>query len=144
MAGRRWFAVLVVAAALAGTLVYLRDPPWLADLTSGMHPWITDEDGRRVRWIDGRASFFVPSDARGLKVPIRTTFDDPAEWPIRVTVTLDGRPVERLTLTDPAWRVIEFRLPPPGSRRHRRVDIHLDRLRGDGRGALIGEIELRR
>lgn len=141
---RRSLTLLLFSVALAGMLAYLRDPAWLAGMTSGMQPWTTDADGRRVRWIGGRSSFFVPADARSVTLPIRTTFDNPADWPVKVTVTLDDRPVEQLTLEDSGWRTIEIRLPPEGTRRHRRIDIHLDRVRVEGRGALLGEVEIRR
>jgi hypothetical protein len=139
----RLLTAAVLIAALAGALAYLRDPPWLAQLTTGMKPWTTDADGRPVRWLGGRSSFFVPADARAVRLPIRTTFEDPAEWPVQVTIEVDGRTAERLILRDAEWRIVEVPLPPAGSRRHRRIDIHLDRLRAEGRGALVGEIELR-
>jgi hypothetical protein len=139
----RHLAAAIVVVALAGALALLRDPPWLAAMTTGMKEWTVDADGRRVRWLDGRSSFFVPSDARAVRLPLRTTFDTPGDWPIQVTISLDGRPGERLILRDAAWHMVEIRLPPPGSRRHRRIDIHLDRLRAERRGALLGEVELR-
>lgn len=140
---RRGVVAALLVAALGSVLAYLRDPPWLADLTTGMHAWTTDADGRRVRWIDGRSSFFVPSDARVVRLPIRTTFDDAVDWPVQATISVDGRRVEQVVLQDPGWRVLELPLPTKGSRRHRRIDIHLDRLRAESRGALLGEIELR-
>jgi hypothetical protein len=139
----RHLAAAIVVVALAGALAWLRDPPWVADMTTGMQAWTHDADGTRVRWLGGRSSFFVPAGARAVRLPIRTTFDEPGDWPIRVTLSLDGRPAERLILRDAAWHMVEIRLPPPGSRRHRRIDIHLDRLRAEGRGALLGEVELR-
>jgi hypothetical protein len=139
----RHLVMAIVIVALAGALAWLRDPPWLAGMTTGMEAWTQDAEGRRARWLAGRSSFFVPADARGVRLPIRTTFHDPADWPIRVTIGVDGRPAERLILRDAAWHMVEIRLPPPGSRRHRRIDIHLDRLRAEGRGALLGEVELR-
>jgi hypothetical protein len=134
-------AVLVLA--LAGALAYLRDPPWLADLTTGIHAEMVDVDGRRARWLDGRSSFFVPSDARAVRLPIRTTFDTPQEWPVQVTVSVDGHQTAQVVLRDADWRILDIRLPPRGARRHCRIDIHLDRLRAERRGALLGEIELR-
>jgi hypothetical protein len=139
----RHLVAAIVVVALAGALAWLRDPPWLAGMTTGMQAWTQDAEGRRVRWLDGRSSFFAPADARAVRLPIRTTFDDPADWPVQVTIGVDGRPAERLILRDASWHMVEIRLPPPGSRRHRRIDIHLDRLRAEGRGALLGEVELR-
>jgi len=132
-------AVLIVAA-----LWYLRDPAWLSSYSSGLHPWEQAEDGRRVRWTKGHASFFVPSDARRVTLPLRSLKDNPADWPITVTVTIDDRLAERLTLHDETWRELSLRLPPPGGRRWRRIDLKLDRVRSRLRGVQLGEIGLDR
>jgi hypothetical protein len=127
---------LIVIAALA----YLRDPPWLAGLTSGLGP--VEADGRGTRWrtsTGGHASFFVPADARTVEFPIRIAFDTPLDWPVTAIVTLDDVPVERVVLTDESWRAVRFTLPPPGSRKVRRVDVRVDRTRGGNRGPQIGE-----
>jgi hypothetical protein len=134
---------LLLAGALAASLWYLRDPPWLLGTTSGVGRWETAPDGTRFRWIGGHASLFVPSDAHAAEIPLRTTFDTPADWPVAVSVTLDDRPVERLVLSDGAWRTAVVRLPPPDGRRVRRLDIRVDRLRAEARGAAMGEIRLR-
>jgi hypothetical protein len=128
---------------LVAALAYLRDPPWIFSMTSGMRPWETDADGTRVRWIGGHASFFVPATAQAVEIPIRTTFDRPDERPIVATVALDDRPVDRIVLTDPAWRHSVIRLPAPGNRRARRIDVRVDRTREGNRGAAVGAIQLR-
>jgi hypothetical protein len=137
---RRIIAVAVIFAAASALLAYLRDPPWLITITSGLRPWQTDASGRRYRWTGGHASLFVPSDAPLLSIPLRTTFDAPADPPITVTITIDDRPVDRIVLTDPEWHLSTFRLPPGGSRRVRRMDIRVDRTRDDNRGAAVGEV----
>ena len=129
-------AVLTIAAALA----YLRDPPWLRTVSSGMRPWETAADGTRFRWAGAHASLFVPSTARIVHVPLRTTFDRPGEWPIAVSVTIDDAPVERVVLSDPHWRDCILRLPAPGNRRVRRLDFRTDRTRDDNRAVQLGEI----
>jgi hypothetical protein len=134
--------VLALAAALAGGLSYLRDPPWLLRMTSGMRQWEAAADGTRFRWMGGHASLFVPSDARSAEIPLRTTFDAPGDWPIVVSITLDDRPVDRIVLSDGAWRYAVVRLPPPAGRRARRIDIRVDRTRDDNHGAAVGEIRL--
>jgi hypothetical protein len=137
---RRFVASVVVSAILCAVLVYLRDPPWLISITSGMRPWQTDASGRRLRWTGGHASLFVPADTRLLSIPLRTTFDTAADAPVTVNVTIDDRAADRIVLTDPAWRISSFRLPARGSRRVRRIDIRVDRTRDDNRGVAIGEI----
>jgi hypothetical protein len=136
----RAIVFLVIAAALAASLAYLRDPPWLISVTSGMRPSQMDASGRRYRWMGGHASLFVPADARLISIPLRTTFDAAGDLPITVTIAIDDRPVDRVVLTDPQWRLSTVRLPPPGSRRVRRVDIRVDRTRDDNRGAAVGDV----
>jgi hypothetical protein len=75
-------------------------------------------------------------------VPLRTTFN-PGEPPITATISIDDRPVDRVTLADPQWRFSTVRLPAKGTRRARRIDIRVDRTRDDNRGAAVGEVILR-
>ena len=131
---------VVVAAVLAAALAYLRDPPWLISVTSGMRPAQMDASGRRFRWMGGHASLFVPSDARFISIPLRTTFDAPGDLPISVTIAIDDRPVDRVVLTDARWQLSTVRLPARGSRRVRRVDIRVDRTRDDNYGAAVGDV----
>lgn len=138
---RRTLGVIVGAIALVVLLGWLRDPAWLAGMTSGIGSWTRDEAGVAGRWTTGRASFFVPSDARAVRIPLRTVFENPNDWNVTVSIAIDDRPAERLALDSNDWRTVEIRLPPPGSRRHRRVDIHVDRLRDD-RGVFLGEVEI--
>jgi hypothetical protein len=88
--------------------------------------------------MTGHASFFVPADARTIELPVRTTFGA-GDWPITVTVSIDDRPADRIPLADDEWHAMVLRLPAPGSRKVRRVDIRLDRNRDDDHGAMIGE-----
>ena len=138
----------LVAALVGGTLAvaglaYLRDPPWILSMTSGMREWESDAAGARFRWMGGHASFFVPSGAQAVMIPLRTTFENTSDWPITATITIDDRPADRVVLSDPAWRWSTVRLPPAGSRRARRIDIRVDRTRDDNHGAQIGEIQVR-
>jgi hypothetical protein len=139
---RRVLGLLLAAFALAGALAYLRDPPWLLGMTSGLRGWETARDGQRVRWAGAHASFFVPSNAESVRIPLRTTFDRVGEWPIAVAISVDDRPAGRLILSDTAWRESVIRLPPPGSRRVRRIDIRADRARDDNHAVQLGEITI--
>ncbi len=142
MRTRRIIVGIALLVAAAGGLAYLRDPPWLLSMTSGMRGWETDASGNRFRWMGGHASFFVPASAHAVDIPVRTTFDRPQDWPIVVTVALDDRPVDRFVLTDASWRHSVLRLPPPAGRRVRRIDVHVDRTREDNRGAAIGDVRV--
>jgi hypothetical protein len=135
----RLAAVVVLAAAIAvPLLVYLRDPPWLITTTSGFGRWQQEPGGPRFRWMGGHASFFVRSGARAIELPVRTTFAA-GDWPVTVTVSIDDRPADRITLSDARWRSMLLRLPPAGSRRVRRIDIRLDRTRDEDHGVMVGE-----
>lgn len=139
----RVLATGAAALALIATLMYLRDPPWLLSTTSGMRGWETDARGLRYRWMGGHASFFVPAGARAVEIPIHTTFDGTGDWPITVSASIDDRLGDQVVLTDGQWRSIVLRMPPPGSRKVRRIDIRVDRTREDNRGAAVGEVRLR-
>jgi hypothetical protein len=85
----------------------------------------------------------VQSDRQTVIVPLRATFDRPADWPIVATVTIDDRPADRVVLSDSAWRQSILRMPLRSNRSTRRIDIRVDRLRENARGAQVGEIEER-
>lgn len=140
---RKGVVVAIVVTVLAASLAYLRDPPWLLGMTSGLGVWETAGNGDRFRWVSGHASFFVPSHARVVEIPLRAPFDTPDDWPIVASITLDDRAVDRVVLADAAWRFSVVRLPAPTGRRVRRIDVRLDRLREAGRGAAIGELKIR-
>jgi hypothetical protein len=133
-------ASVLALLGLAGALAYLRDPPWLLTMSSGLRDWETAPDGARFRWAGPHASFFVPADARDVRLRLRTTFDRPGEWPIAVSISIDDEPVDRLVLSDPSWRESVVRLPARGSRRVRRVDVRADRAREDNRAVQLGEV----
>lgn len=132
---------LAASAVLAlAVLAYLRDPAWLVSVESGFRPWETARDGARYRWIGGHASFFVPSSAQAISIPLRTTFGGPEDLPISVTVTLDDRPAERLTLADGRWHRVMLSGLRPSHRRVRRVDIRADRTREGNRSVQVGTV----
>ena len=140
---RRLVLLSACAAALLAALAYLRDPPWLAGIASGFRAWETAPDGTRYRWTSGHASFFVPATATAVVIPVKTTFAA-GEPPVHLTIAIDDRPAARDLLTDDRWHPQTVQLPSPTSRRVRRVDIRVDRVRPGNRGAQIGEITVRR
>jgi hypothetical protein len=140
--GRRPLVLTAAVVVVVGALAYLRDPPWLLQTESGFRSWESDETGTHFRWMNAHASFFVRSTGTSVTIPLRTTFTE-GDWPITVTVSIDDRPADRLQLTDAVWHRSELRLPPPGSRRVRRIDIRASRSRPDARTVRVGEIEVR-
>ena len=141
---QRGVALAVSAAVLlGGALAYLRDPPWLIRMETGFRSWERTADGARARWTGGHASFFVPSNAAAIVIPIRTTFAAPSDAPVTVTVAIDDRAAQQLVLTDDLWHQVTLLLPPQASRRVRRIDIRVNRTRAGNRGVLVGEVQAR-
>jgi len=126
--------VVALALVLIAALAYLRDPPWLLHVTSGLSTPARDESGVEFRWTRGHASFFVPARASAVVLSLRALNDGPDERPITLTITIDDRPVQIVSFQDESWRDVTLRLPPAGSRRARRIDLELDRLRAHQRG----------
>jgi hypothetical protein len=125
-------SLCLAAVVVIGGLGYLREPPWLAGMDSGFRRWETAADGTRYRWIAGHASFFVPATVKAIVIP-----------PVLVSVAIDDRPADEIILRDDRWMVREVRLPPPGRRGFRRIDIRVDRLRPGMYGAQVGEVGVR-
>jgi hypothetical protein len=140
MSSTRLIACALALVLLVAGLAYLRDPPWLAAMESGFRPWQRASDGTRYRSMAGHASFFVAADARAIVIPSRISFADRLDPPVEVSIAIDDRPADAFVLKDDGWRRTEVRLPPPGSRKLRRIDIRVDRLRPGLRGADIGEV----
>ncbi len=134
--------VLVVLAVLGIAVWYLRDPAWLIDQSTGFRANERASDGTVFRWSGGHASFFVPSDAGIIRVPIATTFDAGGAAPMVVTMFVDEARAARLLLTDDAWHTVTIPLPPRGSRRVRRIDIRTSVVREDNHGVKVGEVQV--
>lgn len=127
-------------AALGALGWYLRDPPWLSTLESGFRAPETLPDGTTARWIGGHASFFVPSTAATIMIPLRTTFESLDDPPITVTIAVDDRPADRVTLLDDTWHHRRLTMPVPAGRRVRRIDVRADRVRAGNRGVQLGVV----
>ena len=137
MTQRRWTAVPIGVLLLVAALAYLRDPPWLVHVTSGLADWQTDRDGTRYRWTTGHASFFVPTSAELVTFRMRAPKEDPRDWPITATISIDDRPADVVRVDEEDWSVVRLRLPSGGGRRVRRIDVRLDRVRSGNRGVQL-------
>ncbi len=145
-----WIGTLACALVVAGALAYLYDPPWIGDVTSGLSAWETDTQGARFRWTTGRGSFFIPSDATAVTLPLRPgpPSDNP---PITIDVRVDDRWLATLELPDAKHRDpntwVRPTLPLPHGqtkRRYRRVDVRVSRWQEFSRGVQLGVVELQR
>jgi hypothetical protein len=128
--------------ATAGA-IYLHDPPWAGEITSGLRDWEEDPPGTRFRWTSGHSALFVPSDAASMTLAMRAVFPGI----VSVDVSVDDRWLATVSLGDPdAW--LQTKLPLPRNRswrRYRRVDLHVSRTIGDfNLGVELGPIELQR
>ena len=133
----------MIAVLLVAALWYLRDPAWLATQTTGLRPPERAADGTTYRWSGGHASFFVPSDARQVRIPVATVFDPRmprGDEPMMVTFTIDDVRAGRVLLSDPSVRDVTLDLPLRGSRRVRRVDVRTSLTRDSNHGVKIGEV----
>ena len=74
MTKKGWWRMAAFAVVIGGTVLYLRDPLWLIHLDSGFQSWERNREGRRLRWMGERGSFFVPSNARSVTIPLHAIF----------------------------------------------------------------------
>ena len=140
---RGWIAVL--AAILTAALWYLRDPAWLEGQTTGLREWERTAEGGGHRWSGGHASFFVPSEARQVRIPVATSFDarEPGgDRPMMVAFTIDDVRAARTLLDDTRVHGVVLEMPPPGSRRVRRIDLRTSVTREGNRGVKVGVVSM--
>jgi hypothetical protein len=137
---RRLLTAVAIVGSLCAVLAYLRDPPWLAHIESGLRGWERSTDGTPYRWTDGHASFFVAATATRITIPIRATFDSPGDPPVLVSVSIDDRAADAFVLRDDRWELRKLPLPPPGRRTLRRIDVRVDRVRAGNRGVQLGPL----
>ena len=145
MTRRRWPAIAAIVSFIA-SLAYLYDPPWVGSVTSGMGTWEEDPPGTFFRWTNGRATFFIPSDASTMTLPLRAVFPGPNGGPTTVQVSVDDRFLATIELPDPhAWVRTTLPLGPARHRRRfRRIDLHTNRVTPPMiLGVMTGRPELR-
>jgi len=121
--------VVLALLTVAGAATYLRDPAWIGGVTSGCRPWEEDPPGTRFHWTAGRASFFIPSDASAMTLPLRAVFPGAGGAPVTVDIGVDDRYLATIELRDPTeWVRPSLPVARATSRRHRRVDLHVSRV----------------
>ena len=146
MIRRRWMTSALALAVAALPVVYLYDPPWIGSVTSGLRPWEQDPPGTFFRWTAGRASFYVPSSATTMIVPLRAVFPGPNGAPVKVEIRDNGRSAATILLSDPdAWvRATVPLKPAAGRRRFRRIDLRISRVvEPFALGVMTGEVSVR-
>jgi hypothetical protein len=99
-----------------------------------MYGWDYSLPDTVFRWTNGRASLFIPSDATAVMIPLRSRFPGPDGGPVTVEIHVDDRFLWTVTLTDPeSWVRQELPLGRRSThRRFRRIDLHVNRVVGQG------------
>ena len=141
-----WIGVAAVLIASVLALGYLYDPPWIGGVTSGLRPWEEGPPGTLFRWTAGRATFYVPSSATTMIVPLRSVFPGPNGAPVKVEIRDNGRSVATIVLNDPEeWvRAMVPLTPAAGRRRFRRIDLRVSRVVNPYvLGVMTGEVAAR-
>ena len=128
-------------------LGYLHDPPWIGGVTSGLRPWEQDPPGTFFRWTAGRATFFVPSSATTMTVPLRAVFPGPDGTPVRVEVRDDDRLLahdraQRSERLGAGHRAAETLRRPPAVSAHRPARL-TRRCLPSALGVMTGEVRCR-
>ena len=127
MKTRSWWAA--VGAFAIALLVSLHDPAWLISTDSGLFDWERNRAGQRLRWMGSHASFFVPSDARAVTIPLHALFITDDRRPFVIRIDLNGRPATQVILPDEQWQSVRLRivLPEHWSRKVARIDLRANR-----------------
>jgi hypothetical protein len=102
---------LIVMAAILATVplraVLERRTIRFDRITFGLHE-VEGASDPRFRWTTGHATYYRPSSDQQLTLQVRSV----APFSQTVSVILNGAEIDRLTLTDHAWRPLRYQLPP--------------------------------
>lgn len=122
-------AVAAVAVALVATLpARLEAAERLVDFTAVTYGFdggdTTRRDDRPFRWAGPRATFFQSSTVSGIDVPLSAQ-DAATKAGLKVTLSVDGRPVRIVTVGYEQWEVVRLRPAAEAwrSSRYWRVDL---------------------
>jgi hypothetical protein len=84
----------------------------IASVAFGVHSWETAPGGIRIRWMSGPTTdLYVRPTARSLRLPFRHEFGVFRE-PVPVTISAEGRTLDRIVVQDGAWHESVISLPP--------------------------------
>ena len=116
--------VVVIAASLPFRLARAEDHANLEGVSAGFSLWQRESDGSRYRWAGGRASFFVPSGATAMAIPLRA--GRAASSPLEVRIVVAGQQAERMALQPGGgWTTVRVPLPGRTSARFTRIEIEV-------------------
>ena len=116
--------ITMVALVLAGVFVVTLPSRTLAAVRGanvehtsiGFSLWQREANGARYRWAGGRATFYVPSSAQAVRIPLRHGTEGPGTLELRIF--LEGREADRVLLrAGDEWKTV--RLVLGDASRHR-------------------------
>ena len=120
-----WPAVLALVAVLVSIPVRAtanRNNANLEYRGLGVSMWHHD-DTQRYRNAGPRFSLFLSATDRPIELPIRRSPGAPD--PLMVTIQIDGKPVNRITVEGDAWRTVQITVPR-GSSQFKEVDFTVE------------------
>jgi O-antigen ligase len=106
----------------------------------GLSTWRLDDEGRRYRVAGPSSVIFVPSQARGLIVPLRAVSGEAV-----VSVLWNGRPADRIRVPVDRWLELHMAVPADGSApRFSQLGLHVEGApESESPLLMIGKIEPR-
>ena len=110
----RWLVpitLIVVVGSVPIRAGHERSKINLSRISYGFYDWELEGNERPLRWTGQRATFFVQSNVRQVRIPLRAVQVRP-EWVFTVDVRLDNRLAQRLTLEGGAWHDVTLDIPP--------------------------------
>jgi O-antigen ligase len=123
----------------------------LSHATRGLSAWQTEPGGRRFRWMEMEATFFISARAARVQFPLllKPSGRSSATETERITLLLDGRPANTIDLRTGDWTMIELLVPNRRDAVFHRVDLRVGAADGDAptdegppRRIQMGEIAL--
>jgi hypothetical protein len=115
---------LLILVTLPFRVVSARNQANVEHASIGFSKWQRQPDGSRFRWAGGRSTFFVPSTARAVRIPLRQGAEAPAT--IEVRMFLNGREANRVALEPGAdWRTVRLVLARDEKSPFSRVDLEV-------------------
>ena len=110
----RWLVpitLIVVVGSVPIRAGHERSKINLSRISYGFYDWELEGNERPLRWTGQHATFFVQSNVRQVRIPLRAVRVRP-EWVFAVDVRLDNRLAQRLTLEGGAWHDVTLDIPP--------------------------------
>ena len=110
----RWLVPIILIVVVGSVSIragHERSKINLSRISYGFYDWELEGNERPLRWTGQHATFFVQSNVRQVRIPLRAVRVRP-EWVFTVDVRLDNRLAQRLILEGGAWHDVTLDIPP--------------------------------